>query len=305
MAATAQEARAVLKHLLASLQDDENPYSKRYKEWIKKSEGLERFLFGCLRPEVLMFLKLGSWTADAIRNIGGDLKLDGRAIYAHGIYGLDKRLRIYVGQSHYLARRLKEHWNFRFRRDHPSLHYHAMQYSSFDIFSLLAVLPQPTHPSYHTAPGIDQPQLILNILEMWCCLLLRSLPEETLQKYLPPSSNGDGFPGGLNIASPLDHGEQGRRDWIDLSKSKDPLVLEYLERSAIDFTPEQARIETRTEVSQPVAESTRRQTYNDRQGHRQKRYYDDSLDVKVTPGAVLVIVAAVGLGVYWATKKTR
>lgn len=95
---------------------------------------------------------------------------------------------------------------------------------------MLATLPPPVSPEYHQFLGIDQPQLLLNVLEMWCCLLLRSLPVQTLETWLPPSTRiqPQGAPAALNIANPLDHGERGGRQWVDLSTSEDPLVREYV-----------------------------------------------------------------------------
>lgn len=137
-------------------------------------------------------------------------------------------VRVYVGQASNISSRIrKEHLNFRYRRDNKSLHYYALQRSSYDSFCVLAKLP-----SSSTKPGMDRPDLLLNILEMWCCLLFRSLPSPSLREYLPPTYKLPplGPPESLNIALPLDQGTplyaQGMK--LDLSYSKDPLILEYL-----------------------------------------------------------------------------
>jgi hypothetical protein len=78
---------------------------------------------------------------------------------------------------------------------------------------------------------MDQPDLYLNVLEMWCCLLFRSLPPQILAEYLPDealSGQKKTVSVGLNIANPLDHGGKEAFDWVDLSESDDPLVLEYV-----------------------------------------------------------------------------
>lgn len=140
------------------------------------------------------------------------------------------RVRIYIGQTTSLNSRVKQHWNFRYRRDNPSLHYHAVQNSSFDIFAVLATLPSPRTPGYHDLPGMDRPDLLLNILEMWTCLLFRCLPQQILVEYLPVTrALGEGHLNvALNISNPLEQGEKGSREWVDLSGSGDPLVQDYL-----------------------------------------------------------------------------
>lgn len=91
---------------------------------------------------------------------------------------------------------------------------------------------------------MDHPDLLLNILEMWCCLMFRTLPPQVLSEYgIPPKpALGEGSLGvGLNIANPLDHGARGGWETVDLSTSDDPLVLDYLkelERKAYpDYLP--------------------------------------------------------------------
>ncbi|KAF2656543.1 hypothetical protein K491DRAFT_375985 [Lophiostoma macrostomum CBS 122681] len=105
-----------------------------------------------------------------------------------------------------------------------------MQNSIFDSFIILATLPSPTTPGYHNLPGMDQPDLLLNILEMWCCLLFRSLPRQTLETYLPPTSLMETEQAALtlNIATPLDHGDKAPREFIDLSYVQNPIVQEYV-----------------------------------------------------------------------------
>lgn len=146
-----------------------------------------------------------------------------------------KRSRIYIGQSNTLNTRIKQHWSFRYRRDNPSLHYYAMQQSIFDSFTVLATLPSPGSKGYKSLPGMDQPELVLNVLEMWCCLLFRTLPRQTLEAWLPEHLckanklyRGAVEGSGLNIAPPLDHGDRSSRSWVDLSISADPLILDFV-----------------------------------------------------------------------------
>lgn len=166
-----------------------------------------------------------SHTSFRLKTIGGDLKSEGRGVYFDGVLGLDKRTRIYIGQSFNLRLRIAQHWNFRYRRDNPSLHYHAVQKSIYNVFGILCALPSPNMGN-HTLPGMDCPDLLLNVLEMWMCLLLRSLPTQTLEEWLPEGVKAEKNFGMLNIASPLDHGDT-EREWVDLSEFSDPLMQDY------------------------------------------------------------------------------
>lgn len=165
------------------------------------------------------------------------MRADTRAIYLNGILGLDKRVRIYVGQATSLRPRIAQHLNFRYRRDNPSLHYHALQWSIYNAIGVLAVLPS-LNMGGHTLPGMDDPALLSNLLEMWMGLVFRTLPAAMLKEWIPEGispkkkEGKEGVFGGLNIRCPLDQGA-GKADWVDLSESDDPLVREYVGVSAV------------------------------------------------------------------------
>lgn len=79
---------------------------------------------------------------------------------------------------------------------------------------------------------MDDPSLLLNVLEMWMSLVFRSLPASILEEWLPDGVSAkkegkEGVFGGLNIRCPLDQGNS-KSDWIDMSESDDPLVRDYL-----------------------------------------------------------------------------
>ena len=76
---------------------------------------------------------------------------------------------------------------------------------------------------------MDRPDLLLNLMEMWCCLLFRTLPQPLLAEYLPPGSMVPvGPPDGLNMSSPLDQGlPLTEREWVDMSETQDPLLQGY------------------------------------------------------------------------------
>ncbi|KAH7095856.1 hypothetical protein FB567DRAFT_460932 [Paraphoma chrysanthemicola] len=228
------EAQTILTHLLERLKAPTSKYHARYGKWLVKHPRLDEFCFRCIRPQIWAFLH-GRWSLDALKSIGGDVfKFEGRGVYLNGVLGLDKKVRIYIGQATSIRQRVSQHLNFRYRRDNPSLHYHAMQQSIYNAIGLVAVLPSPNMGN-HALPGMDCPDLLLNILEMWTCLIFRTLPPQTLEEWLPSDgtittrkkSGLEGEFGGLNIACPLDHGEK-TRDWLDLSDSDDALIRDYL-----------------------------------------------------------------------------
>ncbi|KAH7080416.1 hypothetical protein BKA63DRAFT_590963 [Paraphoma chrysanthemicola] len=240
------------------LKDPNSKYHLRYGKWLAKHPRLEEFCFRCIRPQIWTFLH-GRWSLDALKAIGGDVfKFEGRGVYLNGVLGLDKKVRIYIGQATSIRQRVSQHLNFRYRRDNPSLHYHAMQQSIYNAIGLVAVLPSPSTGN-HALPGMDCQDLLLNVLEMWTCLIFRTLPPQTLEQWLPSDgtvtsrrkSGLEGEFGGLNIACPLDHGEK-TRDWLDLSDTDDALIRDYLglgrqtseeqrDRSGIQFTKGEAR----------------------------------------------------------------
>ncbi len=233
LSSTQLQAKQILAQLLSRLKDSDSIYHDRYGQWVESNPKLEDFCFQCVRPQVWNFLQ-GRWSLEALKLIGGDLKFEGHGVYLNGVFGLDKRVRIYVGQATSIRQRISQHLNFRYRRDNPSLHYHAMQRSIYNQLGLLALLPSPSHSSIGL-PGMDRPDLLLNILEMWMCLVFRALPPQTLETWLGGTEdtatvkkeNQGGNFGGLNIASPLDQGAK-IKEWIDLSGSDDPLVLDYI-----------------------------------------------------------------------------
>ncbi|KAH4108291.1 hypothetical protein HBI25_177630 [Parastagonospora nodorum] len=251
------EAKKILAHLLERLKDEDSKYYAKYGKWVERHPRLEDFCFRSIRPQVWGFLN-GRWSLDALKAVGGDLKYEGRGLYLDGVLGLDRRVRIYVGQAGSIRSRVGQHLNFRYRRDNPSLHYHAMQHSIYNSIGLIAQVPSPNMGN-HTLPGMDCPDLLLNVLEMWMCLVFRSLPLQILDTWLPDDatvkkgrkSGQEGEFGGLNIAIPLDQGG-AQREWLDLSECEDPLIREYLGRGK-----ESAKVEAKEEEDSPEQRRTK------------------------------------------------
>ncbi|EMD61300.1 hypothetical protein COCSADRAFT_39036 [Bipolaris sorokiniana ND90Pr] len=224
------EARTILNYVLTQLQS--HPYyNATYGPWIQRN-GHTQLLTFChtlVLPQTWNFLS-HRWSLDALKPLSGDLRYSGRAIYLDGILGLDKRLRIYVGQSHNLRARVAQHLNFRYRRDHSSLHYFALQESVYNVLGAVIVLP-----GVNSGPGTDDMPLLMNVLELWMCLIFRSLPIQVLEEWLPDDGSverkrkagKEGVVGGLNVACPLDQGRD-ERTFVDLSDEEDPLIKAYL-----------------------------------------------------------------------------
>lgn len=90
----------------------------------------------------------------------------------------------------------------------------------------------------HALPGMDEPALLLNLLEMWMGLVFRALPAVTLEEWIPEGISSkrkegkEGVFGGLNIRCPLDQGDS-KAGWVDLSENDDPLVREYVTGPAV------------------------------------------------------------------------
>jgi hypothetical protein len=251
------EAKEILAHLLSKLQDPECIYHARYGAWVSRNPRLDDFISRCVRPSVWTFLR-GRWSLDALKAVGGDLRFEGRAVYFDGVLGLDRRMRMYIGQTTFLRQRVAQHLNFRYRRDNPSLHYYALENSTYNTIGAVASIPSP-HAGNQGLPGMDAPDLLLNVLEMWVCLVFRSLPDAVLEEWVPEHeavSKGrkegkEGVYWGLNVACPLDNG--GERRFVDLSESQDPLVQEYLKQGRPREQPreqlrEQEREQQKVEV---------------------------------------------------------
>lgn len=299
------EAKSILSGLVQKLSEPDSKYYTKYGTWIERHPRLEDFCFSRVRPQIWSFLN-GRWSLDALKVVGGDLKFEGRGVYLDGVLGLDRKVRIYIGQASSIRQRVAQHLNFRYRRDNPSLHYHAMQQSIYNSIGLVAQLPPPNMES-NQLPGMDHPELLLNLMEMWMCLVFRTLPPQTLQSWLPDDASinkgykkgKEGEFGWLNLASPLDHGQK-EREWIDLSETGDPLLRDYLGLGRqIDGAEQEKRSDVQdvilkqnndekadTAADTRKAYAERARSFNRKMNHRE-----------MEPSQALGLVFAAGLGV--------
>ena len=128
---------------------------------------------------------------------------------------------LYVGQAISIKTRLQDHQNPAYRAKCPSLHYFARdQPGMMEEYVILA----------ETLPDADNLPLFLNLLEMLGTLLFQTLPEKTLQRYLPPNFPICAPGAHLNIASPLSQGfRDAQKSVALLFYSDDPMIKAYLE----------------------------------------------------------------------------
>jgi hypothetical protein len=308
------EARTILTHLLTRLsqpKDDDtatNPRYDEYSAWINQHSipTLTTSLYSMIRPQLWTLLS-SRLSLDALKHVGGDLRLETRgAIYFNGILGVDKRLRMYVGQSGNLRQRVAQHLNFRYRRDHPSLHYYALEWSVYNVFGVCAVLPPPTSSSSSLVAGMERSDLVMNVLEMWMCLVLRSLPSDTLGEWLPDDELVDkgrktakeGVVGGLNVATPLDQGVEVKdMPFVDLSGEVDPAIRDYLRevkrRKDDRQQVENVKIKDVTMEVDEEERALRKKMYAEKARRYSKRRDTDI----VIPQWVFLGAVAVGVGV--------
>lgn len=129
--------------------------------------------------------------------IGGDTPTAG--IYLHIIWlkADPSQFFLYVGQSVEMQTRLDNHRSPIHRAKHPSLHYYIWDREIMD--KNYAVDERFV---FLLATGKVDP-LLLNILEMWCCLMLQTLTRNAIAKYLPIHLIAPGAGTHLNVGIPL------------------------------------------------------------------------------------------------------
>ncbi|KAJ4354580.1 uncharacterized protein N0V89_006317 [Didymosphaeria variabile] len=226
-----QEAQHILQHMLQKLQHPQSKYHARYAKWIERNPNLASFCLTTVRPPVWNALEQGL-SFENTKAIAGDFTWLGRGVYFDVVKG-DKE-RVYVGQSSNLRLRISQHQKFRYRRDHASLHYHALHASDDNAYGVLCVLPS-SNMGGHRLPGMDREALLLNVLEMWMGLVFRCLPAKTLEEWIPSSFSRSSGLGALNIQCPLENYDGARREMVDLSGSEDLLVREWGEMKRAEW----------------------------------------------------------------------
>jgi hypothetical protein len=165
---------------------------------------------------------------------------------------------LYVGQAYNLAFRvLRQHNDFRYRRDNPSLHYYALDRSEQDQFVVLATMKLSVNR--------EDAEIVLNLLEMWCALMFGSLQSVQMNEWL-----GDEFHwrrldlkdvAGLNVALPLDNrdNEASIESFERLKDSPDELSQRYysdVRKGALRAKAPPRRTSSRSAVSSQVEIST-------------------------------------------------
>ncbi|KAH8691303.1 hypothetical protein BGW36DRAFT_431855 [Talaromyces proteolyticus] len=158
--------------------------------------------------------------------IGGDTGEIG--IYLRILWKRDNpdHFYLYVGQSIQLIQRLNDHRDPKYRRLNPSLHYF--------IWDLGLIDPECQMDEKFVFLSIvegDVDRLLLNLLEMWCCLILQTFTKNALLAYLPQGTVGPRGGMHLNVALPIYQSTRGDAvvDTLhgDLHHSNDPFVQQY------------------------------------------------------------------------------
>lgn len=124
-----------------------------------------------------------------------------------------------------MLERLKNHRDPKYRARHRSLHYYVWDLGVAnekleveETFVFLAIIKG------------DVDQLFLNLLEMWCSLMLQTLTRNALRSYLPVGTLAPYAGGHLNVALPLHQSIQGDPVQDELCNdlySRDPSVQAY------------------------------------------------------------------------------
>ena len=221
----------ILSRLLKDISNPNSRHYARYGEYITaEGQNLVDLLHRCIRQEVWDLLDEYETThhpsISELASTGGDTSFYGRAIYLHIVKFPKNITRLYVGQAFNLAARIRnQHSDWRYRRDHPSLHNFAMDRSTDDQYVVLAVIRE----------ACERSDLVLNLLEMWIALWLGTLPDEVMEAWLgqrPECEDEESDEDqvlGLNVAEPLDQGdsEAWKPAFNMLKDSGDEMTKEY------------------------------------------------------------------------------
>jgi len=170
-------------------------------------------------------------SVNSLLGLGGDLSDDGPGVYMHII--TDKKdpthYYLYVGQANNLQRRISDHCRDSYQQNHMSLHYHVLR--SMGGQGTFVILTK-------YSPGDDDVNVfLLNIMEMWCCMIFQTLPEKTLDQYLPADVKIPHPGAHLNLALPLsqfpDDPEEIKKSFSHALDSTDPLIVEYFRKAQL------------------------------------------------------------------------
>ncbi|KAI9874704.1 MAG: hypothetical protein M1830_009383 [Pleopsidium flavum] len=219
---------ALLKHLLPIIQ---TKHAERYGELLD-GVGLTKLqdqAMRSLRPNVrTLFKDKKQYHVQSLREIGGNISYKGPGHYMH-VVELDPEVYyLYIGQSNNVARRIADHKLEIKRQSDEALHYRvACSEGMKGTFVLLSRCPS----------AIDEKTLasLLNIVETWCCLMFRTLPERTLREYLPAGALIPHPGAHLNVALPLYQASMSWKEFANahaqLCDSPEPIVrMWYVDR---------------------------------------------------------------------------
>ncbi|KAJ5954177.1 hypothetical protein N7501_008456 [Penicillium viridicatum] len=187
---------SILEHLISHVRLE---MSERYSSVLEQYD-IAKILEDSLSPAVKDICEQGKFDLTSLLEIGQDPETKKEAgIYLHTLWREDettKRFWLYVGQACVLCLRIEKHKDPRHRSKNMGLHY-SVWGSAVDIksaFVTLAILDPPSS---------TQTQLVLNLAEMWMCLVFQTLTSLHLGSWLPKNTNAMWSGNHLNVALPL------------------------------------------------------------------------------------------------------
>ncbi|KAL4887947.1 hypothetical protein BDV59DRAFT_196889 [Aspergillus ambiguus] len=178
----------------------------------------------------------------SLKEIGQDPTISKDAgVYLHILWRRDHpdHFWLYVGQAAILCIRIETHNDPYRRRRNPCLHYHIWDMFE-DMESVFVTL------ATHEKPLSPETQLVLNIQEMWMCLLFQTLTPSHLDEFLPGYMDKLWSGNHLNVALPLWQGFTSNTDVVrdaiggritfqQYLWSNDPTIREWAEHARDAF----------------------------------------------------------------------
>lgn len=162
----------------------------------------------------------------SLLRIGGEPGQNGIYLHILWIKNNPDHFYLYIGQSTQMKERLRCHQDPNYRRKNPTLHYYVWdlglmdkEYEIEDKFVFLSTFQK------------EVDSLLLNLLEMWCCLILQTITKNALLAYIPKGMVAPYAGMHLNVALPIHQSLQGDAVFDTLHgdpyHSNDPLVQRY------------------------------------------------------------------------------
>ncbi|KAL3478081.1 hypothetical protein BJX99DRAFT_245767 [Aspergillus californicus] len=166
---------------------------------------IRHVLKGAIDSGLKTMCEEGLFSFTNIQELGQDAStMTNPGIYLHVLWVKESPVRqfwLYVGQSINIKARINDHYKRRRHGKHFGLHYHVWNQPEGKPSKFVA-LWTPRLSEFDSLPQ-EYCQLLLNIVEIWVCCVLQTLPPHYLESYLPSSIKCVWAGRHLNIALPL------------------------------------------------------------------------------------------------------